>query len=209
MNTQMFLLTALLVVCWRPALGQSEPPDPKRLAPDPKRVAGTADSMLDANREGRALRVFLTSVRSQITSAASAMPADKYGFAPTEGEFKGVRSFGQQVKHLSATIHILASAALGEDPPADAGDETGPETVRTKAEVLDYLNLSFERLDKAIDRIGDKTLPVRPSPISPLRASQVTRLSLMEEALIHAFDHYGQMVVYLRLNGVVPPASQP
>jgi hypothetical protein len=54
-------------------------------------------------------------------SAADAMPADKYGFAPTDGEFKGVRSFGQQVKHLAATDHILAAAALGEEPPADAG----------------------------------------------------------------------------------------
>jgi uncharacterized damage-inducible protein DinB len=137
------------------------------------------------------------------------MPADKYGFAPTEGEFKGVRSFGQQVKHLSATNHILAAAALGEDPPAGAGDERGPENVRTKAEVLEYLNLSFARLDKAIDRIAEKSLPAKPSPISPLRESEVTRLALIEEALIHAFDHYGQMVVYMRMNGVVPPASQP
>jgi uncharacterized damage-inducible protein DinB len=137
------------------------------------------------------------------------MPADKYGFAPTEGEFKGVRSFRQQVKHLSATNHILAAAALGEDPPAGAGDERGPENVRTKAEVLEYLNLSFARLDKAIDRIGDNSLPTKPSPISPLRESEVTRLALIEEALIHAFDHYGQMVVYMRMNGVVPPASQP
>jgi hypothetical protein len=81
--------------------------------------------------------------------------------------------------------------------------------VRTKAEVLEYLSLSFERLDKAIDRIGDKSLPTKPSPISPLRGFEVTRLSLIEEALIHAFDHYGQMVVYMRMNGVVPPASQP
>lgn len=202
MKTKTFVLTAFFVVCWRPVLGQSDPPDPKRLA-------GAANSMLEAKLEGHALRVFLATVRSQITSAASAMPANKYGFSPSEGEFKGVRSFGQQVKHLSATNHILAAAALGEDPPADAGDERGPEAVRTKAEVLEYLNLSFERLDKAIDRIGESRLPAKPSPISPLRGFEVTRLSLIEEALIHAFDHYGQMVVYMRMNGVVPPASQP
>lgn len=202
MKTKPLVVAGVFIVCWRPALGQSEQPDPKR-------PPAAINSTLDAKHEAHALRVFLASVRSQITSAANAMPADKYGFAPTEGEFKGVRSFRQQVKHLSATNHILAAAALGEDPPAGAGDERGPENVRTKAEVLEYLNLSFARLDKAIDRIAEKSLPAKPSPISPLRESEVTRLALIEEALIHAFDHYGQMVVYMRMNGVVPPASQP
>jgi uncharacterized damage-inducible protein DinB len=142
-------------------------------------------------------------------SAADAMPADKYGFAPTDGEFKGVRTFGQQVKHLAATNHILAAAALGEEPPAGAGDEMGPETVRTKAEILNYLNGSFEHLARTIDAIGDKNTTVKSSPISPLKGTETTRLALTVEAMIHAFDHYGQMVEYLRMNGVVPPAGRP
>jgi uncharacterized damage-inducible protein DinB len=137
------------------------------------------------------------------------MPAVKYGFAPTEGEFKAVRTFGQQVKHLAATNHILAAAALGEEAPADAGDEAGPETIRTKAEILDYLNRSFTHLAKAINAIGDQNAAVKPSPISPLPAAATTRLALTVESLIHAFNHYGQMVEYLRMNGVVPPASRP
>jgi uncharacterized damage-inducible protein DinB len=164
---------------------------------------------LDAPREKRALQVFLKSVQTQIVSAADAMPAVKYGFAPTDGEFKGVRTFGQQVKHLAATNHILAAAALGEDPPADAGDEMGPETVRSKAEILDYLNASFAHLGKAIDAIGEKNAIVKSSPISPMKDTETTRLALTVEALIHAFNHYGQMVEYLRMNGVVPPASRP
>jgi len=95
---------------------------------------------LDAQRGKRAIQVFLKSVQTQIVSAADAMPAVKYGFTPSDGEFKGVRTVSQQVKHLAATNNILAAAALGEEPPADAGDEMGPETVRTKAEILDYLN---------------------------------------------------------------------
>ena len=83
------------------------------------------------------------------------MPADKYGFAPSEGEFKGVRTFGRQVKHLAATNYMLAAAALGEQPPADAGDETGPEAIRTKEEILAYLDGSFVRLGEAIDAIGN------------------------------------------------------
>jgi DinB superfamily len=136
------------------------------------------------------------------------MPADKYGFAPTGGEFKGVRTFGQQVKHLAATNYILAAAALDEAPPADAGDEPGPEAVQTKAEILDFLNGSFAHLAKAIDAIGDKNMTVKSSPILPLPTAVATRSALTVEALIHAFDHYGQMVEYLRMNGFVPPASR-
>jgi uncharacterized damage-inducible protein DinB len=166
-------------------------------------------AVLDAEREKQALRVLLKSVRDRIESAAKAMPADKYGFAPSEGEFKGVRTFGRQVKHLAATNYMLAAAALGEQPPADAGDEAGPEAVRTKEEILAYLDGSFVRLSETVDAIGNTTVALKSSPISPLPAAQTTRLALLVEALIHAFDHYGQMVEYLRMNGVVPPASLP
>jgi uncharacterized damage-inducible protein DinB len=204
----------LLLGSSTPALAQME--SPARIAyvaqsemaaplPRPDQAAPT----LDAQREKRALQVFLKSVQTQIVSAAEAMPAVKYNFAPTDGEFKGVRTFGQQVKHLAATNHMLAAAALGEDSPADAGDEAGPETVRTKAEILDYLNASFAHLARAIDAIGDTNAADKSSPISPLKSTQTTRLALTVESLIHAFNHYGQMVEYLRMNGVVPPASRP
>jgi len=174
-----------------------------------QRVDAKETASLDPEREKHALQVLAKLTEKLIVSAADAMPADKYGFAPTDGEFKGVRTFGQMVKHLSATNYILAAAALAEEPPADAGDELGPEAVRTKAEVLNYLKGSFAYLDKAIEAIGQKTAPVRSSPISPLKSTEATRLALVVETLVHAFDHYGQMVEYLRMNGVVPPASRP
>jgi hypothetical protein len=178
------------------------------LASMPAQVADQ-DGTLSAGQERRALQILLNHLQNEVVSTAEAMPADKYGFAPTDGEFKGVRTFGQQVKHLAATNNILAAAALGEEAPADAGDEVGPETVRTKAEIIEYLKDSFAHLDKAVAAIGDARVPVRSSPISPLRATQVTRIALIVEALVHSFDHYGQMVEYLRMNGVVPPASRP
>jgi len=204
----------LLLTCSSIALAQTDRPSRIVLVAqtsmrEPQQHADNSAATLDAQRERRALQIFLKSVETQIVSAADAMPADKYGFAPTDGEFKGVRTFGQQVKHLAATNHILAAAALGEEPPTDAGDEAGPEAIRTKAEILDYLNGSFAHLGKAIDAIGEKNATVKSSPISPLPASVATRLALTVEALIHAFDHYGQMVDYLRMNGVVPPASRP
>src|SRR5882757_8800603 len=127
---------------------------------------------LDALREKHALRSLFTLTEKVIVSAADAMPADKYGFAPTDGEFKGVRTFGQMVKHLSATNYILAASALGEEPPADAGDELGPEAARTKSEILNYVKGSFGYLDKAIEAIGQKNAPVKSSPISPLKRTE-------------------------------------
>jgi uncharacterized damage-inducible protein DinB len=208
--------TVLLLACGHIASASAQSSSTGRIIPIQqaaraavKECADSGGAALDAQREKRALQVFLKSVETQIVSAADAMPAVKYGFAPTDGEFKGVRTFGQQVKHLAATNHILAAAALGEEPPADAGDEAGPETIRTKAEILEYLKVSFEHLGKAIEAIGDKNAAVKHSPISPLKATETTRLALTVEALIHAFNHYGQMVEYLRMNGVLPPASRP
>ena len=164
---------------------------------------------LDAQQEKRALQALLKLAEKVMVSAVDAMPADKFGFAPTDGEFKGVRTFGQMAKHVAATNHILAAAALGEEPPVDAGDELGPETVRTKDEILAYLSSSFAHLSKAVDAIGQASPPAKTSPISPLKKDEVTRSALVVESLFHVADHYGQMVEYLRMNGVVPPASRP
>ena len=180
------------------------------LAQSGQQTVDTTDvAHLDVLREKRALQTLLKLTEKEIVSAVDAMPADKFGFAPTDGEFTGVRTFGQMVKHLSATNHILAAAALGEEPPSDAGDEVGPEAVRTKAEILNYLKGSFVHLSKAIEAIGPTNAPVNASPISPLKKDDVTRSALVVESLMHAYDHYGQIVEYLRINGVVPPASRP
>src|SRR5215469_6606950 len=119
-----------------------------------------------AARERANFRLMLDqSIRPSIVDAAAAMPADKYGFAPTAGEFANVRTFGGQVKHLAASNYLLAAAALGEDPPADAGDEMGPDSVVTKAQHIAYLNGSFDALVRAIAAIGNDRTPVRSSPI--------------------------------------------
>jgi hypothetical protein len=73
-----------------------------------QRVDAKEAASLDAEREKHALQVLAKLTEKVIVSAADAMPADKYGFAPTDGEFKGVRTFGQMVKHVSATNYILA-----------------------------------------------------------------------------------------------------
>lgn len=158
--------------------------------------------------DARSLEILFSIVERNVVSAADAMPADKYSFVPITGEFKEVRTFGQQVKHLAATNHILAAAALGEEPPSNAGDESGPAVPYTKADILSYVKDSFAHLHKAIEKIDDRSLPIKSSPISPLRKEDATRSGLIVEALIHSYDHYGQMVIYLRMNDVIPPASR-
>lgn len=171
-------------------------------------AAGTGPDSAFAQERANFKLALRRAVRRNIVSAAEAMPADKYGFAPTDGEFKNVRTFSHQIKHLAATNFILAAAALGQDPPSDAGDEEGPDSVVTKTQVVAYLNHSFDALERAIDAIGDNHIPVRSSPISPFQGKAATRISLVAEAMQHAYDHYGQMVVYLRMNGIIPPASR-
>jgi uncharacterized damage-inducible protein DinB len=170
-------------------------------------IAAAVDSTTSKNRA--AFVAFLADQRRTLVEAAEAMPADKYHFAPQNGEFTNVRWFGKQVRHLAATNYILAAAALGEQPPADAGDEQGPDSVVTKPQHIAYLRGSYDALERAARAIGDESIPVLSSPISPFQAGTATRIALISEAMIHAFDHYGQMVVYLRMNGVVPPASRP
>lgn len=164
---------------------------------------------IDSVNQDRANLVFIVqTIRHEIEPAVAAMPATKFGFTPTQGEFANVRSFAKQAKHLSATNYILASAALGMDPPADAGDEMGPDSVVTKDQILAYMKGSFDLLERAARAYGDNRIPVRSSPISPYQGRSVTRLALIIESSVHAFDHYGQIVEYLRMNGIVPPASR-
>src|SRR6202048_3897344 len=127
-NTKWISASVLLLACNNVALAETKKPSSafpvaQTTIPAAQERADKNAADLDAQREKHALQVFLKLGQTLIVSAADAMPADKYRFAPTDGEFKGVRTFGQQVKHLAATNHILAAAALGEEPPADAGAE--------------------------------------------------------------------------------------
>jgi uncharacterized damage-inducible protein DinB len=161
----------------------------------------TLPSVLDAQ---------LSVVEFEVVATAQAMPEDKYSFAPTEGNFKGVRTFAQQVKHIATVNNRLFDSITGQAPPA-APDEgltsNGPDTIQTKDQILKYLRDSFAYGHKAIATLNaDNALTVlNDSPVFFLR----TKMSLAMFACTHAMDHYGQMVEYLRMNGIVPPMSAP
>ena len=145
-------------------------------------------------------------IEREFVSAADAMPEDRYSFVPTGGEFKGVRSFAAQVKHVAAVNYIVGAAILGEKAPVEVGGENGPGAVKSKTDILKFLKDSFAYLHRAASSIndGNALAPIK----SPFGDGPATRLGLGTLIVGHCFDHYGQMVVYLRLNGIVPPASR-
>ena len=163
--------------------------------------------------EGRSNRQIIEFILSyqekRILEVAEAMPAEKYSFAPTRGEFKGVRTFGQQLKHIAVDNYVLGAGILGEAVPVDVGqEENGPASVQTKAQVLEYLKNSFAYFHKAAATVDDANHPVPTPSISPWPDGTATRMGLAVETLLHTWDHYGQLVEYLRMNGIVPPGSR-
>ena len=188
MNNRSRAIVIWLALASTAALAQEMPKPPERR---------TQQQVLDRT---------VTNIEKEFVPAADAMPEDKYNFAPTNGEFKGVRTFAQQVKHVAATNFELAAVILQEKPPVEINDEAGPDSVKTKAECLKYLKDSFEYLHKAVASITEKN-SVDPLK-SPWGQSTVTRLGLVTLTVGHCWDHYGQMAVYLRMNGIIPPASK-
>jgi hypothetical protein len=148
----------------------------------------------------------ISNLENEFVSAADAMPEDKYGFAPTSGEFKGVRTFAQQVKHVAAVNYIMGSVILEEKPPVDIGGESGPDSLKSKADIMKFLKDSFAYVHKAAATINDQN--VVSNIKDPFGDGTTTRLGMATAVAWHGFDHYGQMVEYLRMNSIIPPASR-
>ncbi len=187
------ITVALLLSC----LAAAQTPAGQKAAP----AKPTIDRVLNGQLGG---------VEGEFVSAADAMPEDKYNYAPTEGEFKGVRTFGLQVKHVATTNYMIAAAMLGDaKPPVDIGSsENGPDSMTSKADIMKYLKESFAYMHKAMSSVNSdaRFTEMVKSPFGP---GQMPRGSLAVLTVGHCFDHYGQMVEYLRDNGIIPPASRP
>src|SRR5882724_2494413 len=148
----------------------------------------------------------LTNIERDIVPLAEAMPADKYNFAPTQGSFKDVRTFGDQMKHVAAVIYMVSASVLSEKNPDMGGSESGPASVKTKDEIVKYLKDSFTYAHKAMNSLTAKNMTDLVN--SPFGDGKVARASMATVAVWHSFDHYGQAVVYARMNEVIPPASR-
>lgn len=149
----------------------------------------------------------IVAIEKQVVELAEAMPENKYNFSPESlnipgSDYKGVRTFGLQVKHVAASNNAIWSSLTGEKFPADFMGGDGPDSVKTKAEIIQFLKDSFALGHRAAATLTAENM------LQNAENSRSSRLRLVVFGVEHAFDHYGQMVEYLRMNGIVPPASR-
>lgn len=178
-------MAAMLAFCG-PQVRAQEGPVPKTIA------ASVGDALQYAQGE------FL--------SVAEAMPAEKYSFIPSMkgGNFEGVRSFAEQVKHVACANFAFFDEIEGKTPPKHC-EKGGSSKARTKAELIAYLKESIADGNRVVATINQKNALER---VDGPYAAPNTKLGLAVTAVWHVTDHYGQIVEYLRMNGIVPPGTQ-
>jgi len=152
----------------------------------------------------------LNYIEQHITEVAEAMPENRFDFTPDSlnipgSEFKSVRSFAGQIKHLATDNFFIWSAITGDDVPPGIEGVNGPASLKTKVAILAYLKQSFAVGHKAIATLTTNNA----MDMIPFRGNKLPRVDLAFYALTHANEHYGQMVIYLRMCGIIPPASRP
>ncbi len=197
----LLLLTATLSVAAASAYAQATKSSPAAVASASPSTPPTIASSID--RE-------ISLVEKEVLEAAEAMPEDKFDFSPEKlnipgSDYKGVRTFGEQLKHIAASNYLIWSPITGEKPPDNVNDGKGPDNMKAKADIIKYVKDSFAFGHKSVATLNSSNLV---EPITSKSGRPTTRLFLATFAPAHCFDHYGQMIEYLRMNGVVPPASR-
>lgn len=147
----------------------------------------------------------LSMYEQEFVAVAKAMPADKYDFTPASlnipgAKYQGVRTFAGEVKHVTQANYYFYGAVGGMKPTTDV---KGIGALKTKDEIVAALEASFAFGHKALANLTDANQE-DPLDIDGLK----TKGTVAAFAVAHGFDHYGQMVEYLRMNGVTPPGSK-
>ena len=174
------------------------PPDSRRNAQQSEQPLPTVASIVDGQ---------VSAVEKLIFDVAEAMPEEKYNFSPAAlnipgSDYNGVRTFALEVKHIAASNYFLWSPVTGEKLPEGLKDGNRPEAIKTKADILKFLKDSFALGRKAAASLTSENM------LQNAESSKSPRLHRATFGVAHAYDHYGQMVEYLRMNGIVPPASR-
>lgn len=149
----------------------------------------------------------ISTIEKQVVEVAEGMPEDKFNFTPESlnipgDDYKGVRTFAVQVKHVASSNYFLWSPLTGDKVPENIKDGNGPAELKSKADIIKFLKDSFALGHRAAATLTAENMLQTPEH------SKSTRLHLATFGVAHAYDHYGQMVEYLRMNGIVPPASR-
>ena len=197
----LLLITATLSLAAASAYAQATKSSPAAVASASPSTPPTIASSID--RE-------ISLVEKEVLEAAEAMPDNKFDFSPEKlnipgSDYKGVRTFGEQLKHIAASNYLIWSPITGEKPPDNVNDGKGPDNMKVKADIIKYVKDSFAFGHKSVATLNSSNLV---EPITSGSGRPTTRLFLATFAAAHCFDHYGQMIEYLRMNGIVPPASR-
>jgi hypothetical protein len=172
-------------------------------------TASTAPAAGAMTAPAKALDDMLGLFEGECMGVAKTMPADKYSFAPSTAifvsgspeKFDGVRTFAQQATHLAQANYYFYSSISGLDPGVDLKAITN---LTKKEDVVAALAGSFAFAHKSIATITPANAFETIKPIDGMQ----TRATLAAFGVAHGYDHYGQMVEYLRMNGLVPPGSK-
>jgi len=168
-------------------------------------LTGALNTAMAADRITKMYDDQLRLVEENIGSLARAMPAEKYGFTPSGAGFSGVRTFSEQLRHVATMIYMTAAIFLGEKSPYGPGaNDNGPEGIESKDAAIQYFEGSVAYARKAISTLSEKN---QLDPVNTYFGS-MPRVAVAAGIAYHSFDHYGQMVEYARMNGIVPPASK-
>jgi uncharacterized damage-inducible protein DinB len=179
---QTLLTIALFLVCALPAVAEEKGPSTSPASP------ASPKDWPDQWKNGT----------DRLLEAAEAMPEDKYGYRPTQD----VDTFGEQLKHAALAMKVLLANAEGKTVSLK---DAGTEPLKTKAEIIALLRKVAAEGAAVIGRVAGKN---DAQVVQSQFFGKTTRRFLLIQAIAHNNNHYGQLVFYLRLNGIVPPASR-
>jgi uncharacterized damage-inducible protein DinB len=177
----LFLIAAVAALIALPAIGQNASPTKPTLGPS----AAMLSSWNDVGRK--------------LIAMAEDFPEDKYDFKPTPAQ----RSFAEQLLHVAGSNDLYTDVARGKKPV----DDESREHYKTKAAVVAYLKKSLADGASTIQQKGDKGM--LEMVVEPEGGQTVPLQDLAYGVIEHSGEHYGQLVVYYRVAGMVPPESRP
>jgi DinB family protein len=202
---RMFCLLAILSLSIGAFAQSGAKPAAPAASPAPQAQASPAPAATFASVVDRQVSQY----EKNVVEAAEAMPADKFDFTPASLKIPGaaysdVRTFAQLVKHTATANYRLWTNVTGEKMPENIKGTNGPDELKTKDQIMQFLKDSF-----AVGHRAAKTMTAENAleQVPFFRGTQA-RLFVASGAVIHAADEYGQMIEYLRMNGIVPPASR-
>ena len=161
-------------------------------------LAVTACALAQDNPVSSAVKMQFGLAKSMLTRAAEKVPEGDYSFKPTDD----VRSFGQVVGHVADAQYMFCSAAIGEKSPASGSVE---KTKTTKADLVQALKDALAYCDKAYDGMTDTA----GAQTVKFFGREMAKIGVLTFNNMHDYEHYGNMVTYMRMKNIVPPSSEP